>query len=200
MGLNNLYGLYGSQSVSVLGVGGGHRTCREVRSVSCSCLLSSGSLLSPDPKFQRRAHTHSSCRRDICRPCRCRSQGSCRSRLPGREKPAVSRGEDEPLQTSAGPFPSSWVSTSPGSSSPAQNRQKAHSPATCHPASLPFGAKGTVLYLPPRRSPGSSAHSGSLGLMARTFCLSPEEAISPPHPALAIRRPGQSPGADPEAP
>ena len=105
MGLNNLYGLYGSQSVSVLGVGGGHRTCREVRSVSCSCLLSSGSLLSPDPKFQRRAHTHSSCRRDICRPCRCRSQHSCRSRLPGRKRPAVSRGEEEPLQPSAEPLP-----------------------------------------------------------------------------------------------
>ena len=51
LGLNNLYGLYGSQSVSVLGVGGRHRTCREVWSVSGSCLLSSRSLLSPDPKF-----------------------------------------------------------------------------------------------------------------------------------------------------
>ena len=114
--------------------------------------------------------------------------------LPARKgKASGEQGEEEPP---AGPSPSSWGRTSPGSSCLAQNRQKAHlppapptppppspTPTPHHPASLPFGAKGTVLYLPPRMSPGSSAHSGSLGLMARTFCLSPEEAISPPQPA-----------------
>ena len=105
--------------------------------------------------FPEEAHTHSSCRRGICRPCRCRSQRSCRSRLPGRENPAVSRGEDEPLQTSAGPSPSSWVSTSPGSSSPAQNRQKAH-PPTPYPLPPRFSAlrcKGYCLVFTPKDEP-----------------------------------------------
>ena len=82
-------------------------------------------------------------------------QRSCRSRLPGRENPAVSRGEDEPLQTSAGPSPSSWVSTSPGSSSPAQNRQKAH-PPTPYPLPPRFSAlrcKGYCLVFTPKDEP-----------------------------------------------
>ena len=101
--------------------------------------------------FPEEALHSSSCRRGICRPCRTRSQGSCRSFQPGRERPAVSRGEEEPPQASAGPCPSSWVRTSPG-------RAPLHSARWRRPSSsLPVpGKKNPFQGKPPgsRSSPG----------------------------------------------
>ena len=123
-------------------------------------------------------------------------------RRPGHFFKILLRTSSSSVQKPGGSFPFNLKSTSqpgtpavscPGSPYPASASglpaipptppPPSPTPTPHHPASLPFGAKGTVLYLPPRMSPGSSAHSGSLGLMARTFCLSPEEAISPPQPA-----------------
>ena len=149
-------------------------------SCSCagSCLLSSRSLLSPDPKFPEEGPHSLFLQEGHLQALQVQEQRSCRSRLPGRKRQVASRREEEPRSHQQGP-------PAPPGSGPALGELLSTQADTEAPAPL-FGSQE-------RRSPsqGKSQAPDSTQVdqgLGPSLCPKPQEAPCPLRPS----KPGSS--------